>query len=206
MNGRFFLNSFGGRAMNQSVSILLRDLHILETMVDGLPAYLNSNQTKWQLKADMPPLTIGGCLMRFNRLGIMRTKLDPVDQAHYDMILNQYEQVLVEKVVRFEQRAHQELHLRLGEWTTCLRELPNIVNQFSNKADIRVVIDATVTAMEKRPYTLKPQIKKELTTLDRNLRSRWQTGKFIWDSVWQPAYPKDKYWWLYGLPTMVAVY
>ena len=191
--------------MHQSDSILRHDLHILETMVDALPGYLASSLSKWALEPDMPALTLGGCLMRFHRLGMLRSHLHPLDQVRYDMLKNQYEQFLVEKVVRFEQRAHQEMHLRLGEWTNCLRELPSNIDTYRNKVDCRVVIDVMVAALQKRPYQLEQQVREELETLDRNLQARWQPGHFVWDTVWQPAYPEKMYWWLYGTPVTVAV-
>ncbi|MCP5096943.1 MAG: hypothetical protein GY943_15445 [Chloroflexi bacterium] len=204
-NGRLPHSLFGGRIMHQSDSILRRDLHILETMVDALPGYLLSDLSKWSLKSDMPPLTIGGCLMRFSRLGILRSQLDPLDQAHYDMVQNQYEQFLKEKVVRFEQRAHQEMHIRLGEWANCLRELPSDIDVYRNKVDIRVVIDVTMVALQKRPYQLESQIAEEINVLDRHLNGRWQPGHFLWNPVWQAAYPEEKYWWLYGMPATITV-
>ena len=34
--------------------------------------------------------------------------------------------------------------------------------------------------------------------LDRQLEKRWTAGDFIWPAGWEAAYPRERYWWLYG--------
>jgi hypothetical protein len=41
--------------------------------------------------------------------------------------------------------------------------------------------------------------------IDAYLRVRWEPGAFVWDEAWQPAYPPEPYWWLYGRPKGAAV-
>lgn len=187
--------------MSDNHDLLERDIQILEAMVADLPDYLMSEATRWTMRQpELPPLTIGGCLMRLHRLGVLKNKLSPEQQSRLQTAVDQYDQSLIEKVVRFETRAHQELHARLGEWSQCLRTLQCTSEQYANKVDTRVVIEALIDALKERPYELEAQVLTETRSLDYNLRSRWHSGSFVWDDVWQPAYPQAHYWWLYGHP------
>lgn len=188
--------------MNTNFALFETDLAILEAMVAELPAYLMSDATRWPLP-QMPALTLGGILMRLQRLQLLQMDAPVPMQQRLAAVKAQYETHLTEKIVRFEARAHQELHARLGEWTACLRKLHCVGEQYAEKADTRVVTEALIDALQERPYQLETQIVDEVAALDRNLRSRWQPGAFIWNPFWEAAYPPHQYWWLYGQPTSV---
>lgn len=190
--------------MEKTHEILVRDIQILEAMVAELPDYLMSDAPRWTLQPNMPPLTIGGCLMRLHRLHALRNKLSPALHTRLKKTADQFDEALVERVVRFETRAHQELHARLGEWANCMRTLQCAAGEYANKVDTRVVIDALIQALQKPPYQLQPQVLKERDSLDQHLRGRWQPGEFVWMDIWQQAYPRDKYWWLYGQPAVIT--
>ncbi|NHZ71979.1 MAG: hypothetical protein GWP17_02705, partial [Aquificales bacterium] len=108
--------------MNETNEILAQDLRILEAMIAGMTAYLASDATHWPMTGDnMPKLTIGGCLMRQERLQKLRSLITFADQARLDKSIDTCSEGLADQVVRFEGRAHDELHARLREWTTYLR-------------------------------------------------------------------------------------
>lgn len=183
--------------------LLERDLMILEAMVKDLDAYLMSESMWWAMaQSDMPRLTLGGCLMRRHRLLILQNQLDREQQKRLVAAIQQFDEVLDEKVIRFEYRAHQELRARISEWAGNLRELKSNVmaeiEHYANVVDTRVVITATLDKLQEPPYQPAEKITQELAHLDQNLRNRWQAGEFIWPLVWKPAYPRDKYWYLYG--------
>ena len=201
------LGASRGDAMFSEHQILQGDLKILEQMAIEMEPYLISDTMHWTMaKRDMPKLTIGGYLMRQQRLPILSNYLRPEEQARLDVAINHFNQTLVEKVVRFEHRAHQELHAFLNEWTCYLRGLTKYralaVTRYASEVDTRVVITAVIDKLLETPYHLDPRIPSELTVLDRSLRRHWQVGKFVWEPVWQLAYPKEKYWWLYGKPDL----
>lgn len=43
---------------------------------------------------------------------------------------------------------------------------------------------------------LKPKVRQA----DSGLRRHTQPCPFLWDTVLQPIYPQDTYWWLYARP------
>ncbi|MCP4427179.1 MAG: hypothetical protein GY803_22050 [Chloroflexi bacterium] len=195
----------GGFAMNEELQTAQRDLEILEVMISELDGYLMSEATRWTMaKGDMPKLTIGGCLMRQRRLQAARDRFDAVDQARLDAALQLFANKLAKNVVRFEKRMHQELRARLADWSAYLRHMSSRmmadVNYYASVADTRVVITVMLDELRKPEYQLDPRIQEEVIALDRNLNGRWQSGDFVWPSVWQPAYSQEKYWQLYGRP------
>jgi hypothetical protein len=191
--------------MHSKRDLFERDLYTLEVMIIHLPNYLLGDSTAWEVpKEDIPKLTIGGCLMRQHRLRQLQKQLTPLQQERLDNADTALENIMNNHVVRFEQKCHQELHARLGEWMECLRYLSRHTDEegahYADKVDTRVVISALITQMQQAPFKLEQQILTQVATLDGNLRQRWQSGEFIWIQEWQRAYPAEVYWFLYGLP------
>ncbi len=191
--------------MHSKRDLFERDLYTLETMVAHLPDYLISDSTAWGIyKHDIPKLTIGGCLMRQHRLSAMQALLSPQQQERLHNTISTLNEILANNVVRFEQKSHQELHARLGEWMHCLRHLSKHIDEdgcyYGDKVDIRVVISALIYQMQQDPFKLEEQITTQVQTLDNNLKTRWQSGEFVWIQEWQGAYPANEYWYLYGFP------
>jgi hypothetical protein len=120
------------------------------------------------------------------------------------MALQSFTKALADNVVRFEARMHQELHARLADWSNYLRHMASRmmadVDYYASVVDTRVVIQAMIDELQKSPYQFDKHILEQVTTLDNNLRGRWQIGEFVWPTVWQPAYSPKTHWWLYGRP------
>ncbi len=191
--------------MDKEYIVLLHDLLILEEMAANMDAYLVSDARVWTIpRSNMPKLTIGGYLMRQQRLLALEDELRVEDLARLRAAIKSFDDALVEKIVRFETRAHQELHSRIGEWVNHMRELgsqaSSDVNHYAGIVDTRVVITSLVEQLQKRPDKLEKGVLAEIHGLDQNLRGRLLEHGFIWDMVWMPAYPQEKYWWLYGCP------
>jgi hypothetical protein len=187
------------------VTVLLQDLHILEAMVAEMEAYLNSDATYWPMRQEgMPKLTIGGCLMRLDRLQIMRHYLPEAEQSSLNDTLSAFNTLLIERVVRFESRAHAELHARLREWTTYLRHATSHKvrekEHYANTVDTRLVIAALMDKLQTAPYRLAPQLAQDVAQMDNYLKAQWENGEFVLLPMWQEAYSAKTYWWLYGCP------
>lgn len=182
-----------------------RDLKVMRAMVDQIQPYLASDVSRWDMgAAGMPPMTIGGILMRRNRLYAVSSLLTTDQRRILDEAGQLFNAALVEKVVRFEQRAHDDLHARLREWTNYLRDLPSRSaarpENYAYTADTRVVIGVLMDELREPPYQLEPRIPGDVAIVDRRLQSLWNEGPFIWDTAWAMAYPPDRYWYLYGGP------
>ncbi len=184
-----------------------RDLAIVEAMVAELPAYLTSDAVSWEMRGSaMPPLTIGGLLMRLNRLTILQNDLLSDERLNLARVRTAFDSALRDTVVRFEQRAYQELNAQLREWMTYMRNLSRSNklradrDYYAGKVDTRIVIGELVGKLSERPYHLDGRVPRDVAALDRRLRLMWQPGRFLLEPVWRKAYPLDPCWWLYGQP------
>ena len=196
--------------MDHEHTVLLHDLLILEEMAANMAAYLDSDAKEWTIpRSNMPNLTIGGYLMREHRLRKLEDALADEDSERLRRAISGFEDALVERVVRFETRAHQELHGLIGEWVIHLRDLGTgsitDVNYYAGIVDTRVVITSLMDRLQTRPYQLQKGVQEEVQKLDANLQRRLEDHAFIWESFWQPAYPREKYWYLYVCPKGGAV-
>lgn len=184
---------------------LEKDLAVLEAMASEMEQYLTSRTLFWRMvKGGMPMLTLGGYLMRQRRLLALRQLLNEEEQARLDTAVAQFNQALVERVVRFEQKAHRELQARLRQWGEYLkdveREAAGRVFNYETAVETRAMIAAVIDKLETDPYQLEAKVRRRVASLDNSLRLYWQPGEFVWPEAWQPAYPPEKYWWLYGRP------
>lgn len=191
--------------MNKEIAVLAHDLMIMEEMATNMAAYLDSDVIDWTIpRANMPRLTIGGYLMRQRRLSALRENLSVEDQARLDEAIKQFNDALEERVVRFEKRAHQELHMRIAEWIGILRDLKRRAaaeeNYYAGIVDTRIVIKELLDKLQTPPYKVKEGIQEELVTIDILLKNRFSEGDYVWDPIWEATYPRDEYWWLYGRP------
>lgn len=191
--------------MTVALEKLKSDLGILEAMAAEMDDYLRSQSLFWPLPdPSMPRLTLGGYLMRQHRLLALRQYLDADEQERLDKAVEQYNEALVEKVVRFEARAHEELHARLRQWSEYIRELCKeslaAGDYYPSAVDTRVMIKSLLDKLEKPPYVLDRRVFDELSAFDRALHNYWRPDDFVWPVEWKPAYPEKDYWYLYGRP------
>jgi hypothetical protein len=184
---------------------LRQDLDILEAMAGEMDSYLMSGVLFWPMaQGGMPRLTLGGYLMRQHRLMALKDLLTDEEMTRLDAAVSEINAALVEKVVRLEQRAHQELEARLRQWGEYLNDLSrdsgSAGSYYATAVEPRAMISAQVNKLKLPPYKLESRISQQITLYDGNLRRRWDSGEFVWPDEWQPAYPKTRYWWLYGHP------
>lgn len=191
--------------MNGKSEFIESYLSVVEKMAAEMSSYLVSECTHWVMgDGNLPMLTIGGYLMRQDRLLILCKTLQPSQQKRLQQAVTQFDQALVEQVVRFEERTHQELHARLSEWVGYLRGLsaykPKHDVTYPAAVETRVMIAALMDKLQQLPYQLDVAVQDEVAVLDRKLCGQWIPGEFVLPFIWQPVYPPEKYWWLYGCP------
>lgn len=182
---------------------LQKDLVALEAMAAEMDEYLRSDVLFWPMaQSELPRLTLGGYLMRQHRLLGLRDLLSMQEQDRLHRAINQYHKALEEKVVRFEEKAHEELEARLRQWQAYLSEVKQGSNiaYYESAVEPRAMIDAIIAQLRVQPYELHEEPPQKLALLDRELRQIWEPGDFVWPQEWQPAYPREKFWWLYGHP------
>lgn len=191
--------------MSEAQKILSQDLRILEAMLVEIEGYLASDATHWPMHREgISKLTIGGCLMRLDRLQALRHRLQDIEQLDLDKYRYAFDTLAKDNIVRFEKRSHDELHARLREWTTYLRntssQMARQPDHYANSVDTRIVISALMDRLQLPPYQMSPQLAEDVVRMDNYLKGQWQAGEFVLATVWKEAYPLKRYWWLYGHP------
>ncbi|MFO7664207.1 MAG: hypothetical protein R6X18_16655 [Chloroflexota bacterium] len=184
-----------------------QDVDILETMAYQMAEYLDSEVLFWPMShGGMPMLTLGGYLMREQRLLALANSLSEELQTQTDMAITRFNQALAERIVRFENKAHNELQARLRQWEEYLKEVERGTagqsSNFATAVETRAMIAALLDRLSMPPYQTDGRAEKHLKLLDTRLRNNWQPGEFVWPLEWMAAYPENEYWWLYGSPRM----
>lgn len=174
-------------------------------MAAEMEAYLNSDVLFWHMSISrMPALTLGGYLMRQHRLLALRNLLSGVQLSELDAAVVMYNNALVEKIVRFEQKAQRELDARLRQWSEYLKDVDRGIaaskSNFRTAVETRAMIAAIQDQLLTAPFNLDRHIPQQIALLDNQLRRFWEPGEFVWPDKWQPAYSQMEYWWLYGNP------
>lgn len=184
---------------------LAQDLHVLAEMVAQLDPYLAQEKLFWQMRQPgLPALTIGGCLMRQHRLLALPHLLTGEERLRLHTAVTQFNAVLVEKVVRFEQKTQTEIEARTRQWREYLNEAEwkrnPTYNAYPTAVEARLMLTLLTNKLQEKPYHLPEEALPHMQQLDALLQSQWRAGEFVWFDSWEPAYPRDRFWWLYGRP------
>ena len=190
--------------MSDHTHKLEQDLAIAAAMAAQMDDYLKSDILFWNMgQSGMPMLTLGGYLMRQYRLLLLSNLLSEAQQGELETAVIQFNAALAEKIVRLEVKANSELEARIRQFEAFLRDLrkgQETGMNYRTAVEPRAMVAALVDKLRMAPYQLDRQIPGRVETLDKSLRQRWVPGEFIWPQDWQPAYPQDEFWWLYGKP------
>lgn len=191
--------------MHDGSERLAQDVAVLSAMAEQMPQYLDSDILYWPApRGGMPALTLGGYLLREQRLLALGNLLTPDQRAEVDKAVTQFNQALANRVVRFENKAHHELEARLRQWEEHLKDMDRGTfdrsSNYSTAVETRAIIQALLDRLSMPPYQIRARPLQHLAALDTRLRSRWQPGEFVWPAEWADAYPRSSCWWLYGTP------
>ncbi|HOU41069.1 MAG TPA: hypothetical protein PK829_07355 [Promineifilum sp.] len=191
--------------MHNGSERLAQDIAALSAMAAQMAEYLDSDILFWPLgHSSLPMLTLGGYLLREHRLLALPQLLTLEQRGQVDAAIFQFNQALSNRIVRFETKAQRELESRLRQWEESVREMEHGTLQrssnYSTIVETRAMIQAVLDRLDMPPYRPDERSGRLVTLLDTRLRNRWQPGEFVWPAEWQPAYPRDDYWWLYGSP------
>lgn len=190
--------------MEQNALFVSHELDIVEQMITSLPDYLAFEGIFYPLTgATLPRLTLGSLLMRLNRLGAIVDSLEPDAAQRLQADWKQFDALLPNHQVAIEQKATAELDMRLQQWESAnieWREKGAEEGFWQNNVEIRTIIQALVSFLQKAPFHVHVAQVEEMLATDALWQTVWRTGPFVWAEVWEPAYPKTQYWWLYGEP------
>lgn len=182
------------------------DLRYVNTCLGMLSHYLKSDELYYPLGLTMPmtsspypQLTPGNLLFYLTRLkgardaNLLSAHLaEDVTRAEeeFDILFNEWAANWNKKVV-------QEIEARIRQWSNYLTDLSSSPEDnkphYHTEVRTRTIIDLLTL------YCIDPPSAVDvLPALDQNLRSRFTSGSFIWESDFAPAFPSETYWYLWG--------
>ena len=184
---------------------LERDLRIAETMAGDLKDYLLSDTLYWQLTDSGPksfpfPLgTVGGMLLRIQRLEGAGSALSPDQFQRVTKTREKADAELKRWAVQAEQKEVREIKARLQTWSAFLDDAAGDPKrhtiEYPTQVENRVIMDMLLL---RAGHAADGQnFRARLESLDMRLKGLTMRGDFVWDAAFAPAFPDDKYWWLY---------
>jgi len=181
-----------------------RDLAYAQAMAEELKEYLLGSGLYEQLSAHgytLPMGTLGGLFLRLHRLQALRDQLTDEQAAELEKIAEHVEAEVDHWRVQAEEKMQREIKARLHNWHEYLHELErqprHYGGEFPTQVEGRTVVDLL---MEAAGDAAPPEAVAELREADRHIRDYTEPADFVWDDDMQPAFPRERYWWLYVWP------
>jgi hypothetical protein len=178
-----------------------RDVRTVEAMAARLTPYVYENELYGLMPGDLPKLTIGGLLMRLHRLSAISGTLAPKQREAVQKAQQQLDEVRREWTVAYEGKITREFQARLTALNQFLNEYadnPRSASEnYPSEAEKRTILEA-LTDEAANLNVLTSDMKNALGATDNKIRRYTQPSGFIWDERLRPAYPQDKYWFLYA--------
>ncbi len=185
--------------------VVSRDLKEAEAMAQALVPYVHRDTLYGSVGAggifsggNMPSLTIGALLMRIRRLNIL--DLDDNQKARLAQIKTRNQEVHNEWRVHYDAKMVREAHSRLDAMSTFFDECrsdPRLCARVYRPELLRRTIAQEIWLVL---HEKDDELKRKLAGVDSQLQRFLRPAEFQWDSILEPAYPKDTFWWLYQHP------
>ena len=179
------------------------DLRYWEAALDELEAYLPSPELFWNLDVSpppgepaYPPLTVGNLLLARQRL---QRPLPPELEARRQSLEQRLQAFIAQWRANWRQKAAKELEMRARLWAQYMDECAQSQAEaafYSTEVRNRVLADLLMHEGEAE----LPAAEELVAYADTRLRARFEPGPFVWEEDLIPAFPKERFWYLYGRP------
>jgi hypothetical protein len=184
---------------------LAYELRLYQFMLADFADYVISDVVYWQLReagsfwAPYPKLTIGGILLQTHKLRHFYPTLSSGQQKEAHHLFSQQANLFEKWQSNLHKKALHELQGRFKSWQWFLEDLqenPRVaIRNYRTEVNARVYLHLLLQLLQPQPQA--QQIAETLQSLDHHLRQSVQTGKFVWESDLQPAFPAKEFWFLY---------
>jgi hypothetical protein len=183
------------------------NLKLVNFILEEIEDYILSSEVFWPLSKrphtgpPLPRLTLGGLFLTLDELNAQEKDMSPSQVADYYKLKLQMEKVHKKWAVGLERKAAQELRSRLNLWRAYLMDLEEKTDtpeNYGHEVRYRVMFEYLADLATRQPE-IEPQV-MEMRSLDVRLRKIFVPGAFVWDPQLEDIYPRDTFWYLYGLP------
>lgn len=169
--------------------------------LDEMAAFLLSDQTVWRL--ERPParlrqeLSLGGLLLLQDELHSEASGWPAEGRRRLEDLDRRWEAVRSSHPAALSGKATQELGMRLNLWKGYLADLAEsseAAGEYARQSRQRTMIERLGGMSGGGPAAMEP--------LDRGLRESFQSGPFLGAASLEAVYPRSRYWFLYGRPSV----
>lgn len=171
----------------------------ISAALDELETYLLSNQLFWPVivgppagQPSYPKLTVGNLLLAMKRLESSTSS--PAQQAVVRKLFDQVHALSTHWQSAWQTKIKHGYTSRLHQWGSFLQELDNDPEKQAPYYQIEVRLRLLLDLLAEESDQELP----ETTTFDSILKQYFENGDFIWRGDEAEAFPRGKYWYLYG--------
>ena len=177
----------------------------LQAGVEHAESYLLLDELYAPLNLTAPPgmpsypaFTLGGWLLY---QALAQPLADTASRrTTLDTIQRQMDVVRVKWRVAWEKKATWEFQSRLRQWSNTVTEIRREPADNADYYPYEVRRRVQLALLRDEVPEIDPAYLENLANMDRLLNVLLKPGDFIWDAVLAPGFPKDEYWYLWGLP------
>ena len=186
---------------------LERNLMVVEAIAADLKEYLLSDTLFWPLSRPragdyvLPKGTLGGLFLRLHRLNAFRDALSDEQQRRLNEATSRVEEELARWGVQAREKATREARSRADSWHAYAAEAADDPRryrpEYPTQAEGRTALDLL---LEFLGGAADEALVGRVASADRTLRAAAEGCDFVWDDWQAPAFPQDRFWWLYVEP------
>ena len=175
------------------------DLRAVAAMAAGLVPYIYEDELYGPMPGSLPRLTVGGLLMRLQRLHALDQSLTDEQRQIVLTAQAQTDKARTDWAVAFEGKVTRELLARLralGQLITDCADVRVCSESYPSEIEKRVMV-AQLQTEAQSANVFSPEAEKQIANVDSRLKQFTKPGDFLWDARLEVAYPKASYWYLY---------
>lgn len=176
------------------------DVRAVSEMAAGVVPYIYETELYGPMPPTLPRLTMGGLLMRLHRLNAISALLSPAQQTKLAEAQAIFDKMRTEWAVAYEGKLDREIDARLKALgnlvNECKDEQRRCIESYASEIEKRVMLEHLIAEAKAR-NTLKDAQKAGVAGFDASMRAYLEHSDFIWDARLKPAYPAERFSYLY---------
>ncbi|KXK49880.1 MAG: hypothetical protein H3C32_12575 [Anaerolineae bacterium] len=198
--------------MSKTYSVA-QDLKEAQAFVDSLETYVQGDQVYgsvgggWFTGGRMPALTAGSLAMRLRRLHVLQTQLSGDQLEQLAQIEAKRASVVKAWHEHYRAKLEREVVSRLDAMRPFFEEAktdPKLaVKVYGPEVLRRTIAEEALIALEEMGEDVK-DLTLKAKAADSMLRRYVKPGEFAWAEALIPAYPRERFWWMYVEPNEPA--
>jgi hypothetical protein len=182
------------------------NLALARAILEQLEQFLQSDDAFWPLPArppspgiPFPRLSLGALSLALDELRAVETDIEPSARSAIQAVEREFDRITQKWTAAVERKALAEASQRVSVWRAYLQDLRDLRTDpadYRQEVKQRVILSRLLGLARSNPdnrVTIGA-----LEGLDRNLRSLFAPGDFIWDIRLERVYPEADFWFLYG--------